>query len=143
MQGLDAAPPVVRKYFDEVMNQHRLDELDQLVTRDYVNHSMTPEAVGVVAEREMDRMMFGAFPDGKMEVEDVICDGDRVAIRAKWCGTHKGQFMGVAPTNQSFCMRGTSILRLSDGLIAENWSCFDQSQFLQSLGIGTTPQVNQ
>jgi predicted ester cyclase len=48
-----------------------------------------------------------AFPDSICTVNDIIAEKDRVAFRISWTGTHKGEFMGIAPTGKNFKMQNT------------------------------------
>ncbi|MBM3897091.1 MAG: ester cyclase [Thaumarchaeota archaeon] len=63
------------------------------------------------------------FPDLTMKVNDLIAEGDKVAARVTYTGTHKGKFMGLKPTNKKFNIMGTDFVRFGkDGRAKEHWS---------------------
>ena len=63
-----------------------------------------------------------AFPDLRVTTEDVLEEGDRVALRWKAEGTHRGDLMGLAPTGKRVTLTGIEILRVSGGKIVERWA---------------------
>lgn len=80
-----------------------------------------------------------AFPDYHTEIEDQFADGDRVVIRWRSKGTHRGEFQGVAPTGRQITVTGITISRFADGKIAESWVGFDTQDLIRQLGV-TFPQ---
>ena len=60
-------------------------------------------------------------PDNKTEIDDILGDGDTVAVRYTCRGTHRGELFGVAPTNRTLTTSGIEMYRLSDGRIVECW----------------------
>ena len=79
-------------------------------------------------------MMYDAFPDHHFTVEDMIVEGNKVVTRATARGTHKGDFMGIAPTGKQFTMMGIWIYYIADGKIIEDWEVLDQLGMMQQLG---------
>ena len=81
-------------------------------------------------------MYRAAFPDLRMEVEDVIASGDKVVVRARATGTHKGEFMGMPATNKSIDAQLIDIMGMgADGLCHEHWGVVDQLAMMQQLGV--------
>jgi steroid delta-isomerase-like uncharacterized protein len=76
----------------------------------------------------------GVFPDYKNVVEDIVTQGDRVAARYKFNGTHKKAYMGIPPTGKKVSMASIWIFRIKDGKIAEVWSVTDNLGLMQQLG---------
>jgi predicted ester cyclase len=70
-----------------------------------------------------------------MRVEDVLADGDLVAYRATVTGTHRGELLGIPPTDRSFRVEHMHFLRLRDGKAAEHWACRDDLGMLTQLGV--------
>ena len=64
-----------------------------------------------------------------------VAEGDKVAIRVTWRGTHKGEFMGIAPTGNKIEMTNTLIFRIAVGKLAENWATIDELRLMQQLGV--------
>lgn len=75
-----------------------------------------------------------AFPDIRYTIEDVVEEGDRVAIRWTWTGTHEGPFRGFPPTQRKVSNQGLAVFQLSDGKIVRSWVETDRLGFLQQIG---------
>lgn len=73
-------------------------------------------------------MLHTAFPDLRIKIEDIIAEGDHVAVRATWTGTHRGPppLLPVAATNRAFTLTGMVFWRISDGQIVERWATMDR-----------------
>jgi steroid delta-isomerase-like uncharacterized protein len=82
------------------------------------------------------RMYRAAFPDMRMEVQDVIATGDRVVIRARVTGTQTGPMMGMPATGKSVDVQLIDIMGMgADGLCHEHWGVMDQLRMMQQLGV--------
>ena len=129
---------LVRRWFEELFNEAKLDLADEIVTPDHVSHDpSTPEHLpGPEGERQLVTLVRGAFPDGRMSIEDLVAEGDAVAVRWTFRGTHRGEFMGVAPTGRSVTMEKMDLFRITDGQIAEQWVAADALGLLRQLGVG-------
>jgi predicted ester cyclase len=75
-----------------------------------------------------------AFPDYHGTNEIQIAEGDLVANRFVFHGTHRGEFMGIAPTGREVTFEGLSLDRVVDGKIVENWVEMDLEIILEQLG---------
>jgi steroid delta-isomerase-like uncharacterized protein len=139
VQETERNKAVVQRFIEEVQNQKNWDVFDELHAPDFVNLSSPP---GVPSDLEGGRMFLGAFmaafPDCQFTIEDMIAEGDRVATKKTFTGTHKGEFNGIPPTGRRVTLTFVDILRLRDGKIVEHWLSMDQLSFLQQLGVGPT-----
>jgi steroid delta-isomerase-like uncharacterized protein len=135
----EANTAVVRRFVDEVWKRGNVDAIDDLFTPDSVLHDPTGDVRGLEAFKTYNRRYLEAFPDLQYEIEDTVAEGDRVAFRARMCGTHEGEFMGVRPTGRRFEGEGIIIARIEDGKIAERWASFDALGMLRQLGIVADP----
>jgi predicted ester cyclase len=77
-----------------------------------------------------------AFPDSQVILEDVLADGDRVAIRYTYSGTHSADFMNVKATGEKTHCNGMAFYRIISGQIVEGWFVEDTLGLLQQLGAG-------
>jgi steroid delta-isomerase-like uncharacterized protein len=77
----------------------------------------------------------GAFPDIHYTIEEVVAEGDRVAVRWQWTGKHEGVFRGVAPTHRTVTNRGMAVFQLQDGRITASALETDRLGFLQAIGV--------
>jgi predicted ester cyclase len=76
-----------------------------------------------------------AFPDIQITDEDILAEGDRVAIRWYFRGTHLGDFLGIPPTGRPVEMGGFDIFRVADGKIQELWLENDYLMLMSKLGV--------
>lgn len=76
-----------------------------------------------------------AFPRYSLVAEDLIVQGDKVAVRARFQGTHAGELMGIAPTGKSVDVPFIIIYRMAGDRIAEHWMSIDQMEVLKQLGV--------
>jgi steroid delta-isomerase-like uncharacterized protein len=137
----DTNKAVVRRLFDEVLNQHNLALIDQLYAPNYVSHALPP---ALPANREGTKQFLGdyfrAFPDLQFSIEDMIAEGDRVVVRYTGRGTHQGDLMGIAPTGKQATASAVVIVRIEEGKVAEDWLNLDQLGLLQQLGVIPPPE---
>jgi steroid delta-isomerase-like uncharacterized protein len=78
-------------------------------------------------------MVFSAFPDVRLTIEDLIAEGDEVAERWTIRGTHRGDFMGVPATNKQVTVSGIDVYRYAGGKRVETWSQYDSLGMMQQL----------
>jgi steroid delta-isomerase-like uncharacterized protein len=133
---------LVRRWFEELFNEAKLEVADEIVTLDHVSHdTSTPDHLpGPEEERQLVRLVRGAFPDGQISIEDLVAEGDRVAVRWMFRGTHRGEFMGVSPTGNEVEMGGMDLFHVAGGKIAETWSNVDMMTMMRQLGAIPTPE---
>jgi predicted ester cyclase len=84
--------------------------------------------------------IFGAFPDIYLKLDDVVAEGDKVAVRFTVTGTHKGKFMGIPATNKKLTMWSIQIDRIVRGKFVEGWERTDILGLMQQLGAMPTPK---
>lgn len=121
--------------FYEVFDEGDLSIVDEVLASNFVEHNPFPEQPpGPEGMKQVLSMMRAAFPDSEMAVEDVIAEGDRIAVRAEMTGTHRGEFMGLPATGNRVTVTGLSIWRVVDGKIVEHWEQFDAMGMMQQLG---------
>jgi steroid delta-isomerase-like uncharacterized protein len=85
-------------------------------------------------------MYFDAIPDLRVRVEEMVAEGDKVAVRWTGEGTHRGALLGVPPTGNHVRIDGISIYRLAGGKIAEQFEQWDKLNLMQQLGVAPTPR---
>jgi steroid delta-isomerase-like uncharacterized protein len=140
--GLFPPPPdpkdVARRDFEEIWNQGNLDVVDEIVAPDIVIHvPPEPDTVGAEAYKGMVAMYRVAFPDMQWIIEDIMAEGDMVAVRLTGTGTHQGEFMGIPPTGVQVTGTMIAIVRVVDGKQVEAWNYADFLGFMQQLGVVT------
>jgi len=138
--SLEENDALARRSVEEIWGKGNLDTVDELYADDFVWHWAPP---GVTSNREGYKQFvtasFAAFSDVRCPVEDIIAEGDKVMVRWIWRATHKGEYMGIAPTGKQITMTGISILRIAAGKIAEEWGEMDMLGMMQQLGAVPPP----
>ena len=118
------------------LNAGDMDGFGAMLADDFLEHEETPAIPptkdGVLEFFEMYR---AAFPDLRMDPEDVLTSGDKVVARVRATGTNTGEFMGMAPSGRNVDVELIDIIRFGDdGLAREHWGVADQMRMLQQLG---------
>lgn len=127
---------VIRRFVEEVQNRKDYAVFDELNDPDFVNLSSPP---GIPADREGGktylRGFLSAFPDSHFTIDEMIAEGDRVATKKTFTGTHTADFGDIPATGRRVTLQYIDIMRVRDGRIVEHWMSMDQLSFLQQLGI--------
>jgi predicted ester cyclase len=135
---------LARRLLDEVFEKGDFDAMDQLIHPRFVNHEAPPSNpqghAGLQETVEWLRSLWGPM---RFEIEDEICEGDRVVVRVVMHGRHVGEFLGQAPTGKEFATKQIHVYRVEDGRVIEHWSVRDdlgQALQLGLLGGGGCPE---
>jgi predicted ester cyclase len=123
---------IIRRIYEHY-NRRELDNYLEVFTPEYVEHYPNMD---MPLERAMEagKAFIVAFPDVISTIEDIIAEGDKVAFRVTHRGTHKGVFMGIAPTGKKIEMTNTVMGRISGGKWAECWTTMDMFNLMQQIG---------
>ena len=126
----------------ERINAGDIAGFGDLVAEDFVEHDeipgLPPTKAGVL---DYFRVLLAAFPDMRMDVEDLIASGDKAVARVTASATHAGEFMGVAPTGAPVHIRLIDIMKFDDaGLVSDHWGVADMLSLMQQLGVVPTGQ---
>ena len=110
------------------MNRGDLSRIDEVIHPEFINHEAADaRAQGPEGYAQTARRLRAGFSDLRLDVQDVIADGDRVAVRLMFEGTHDGPFLGMAATGRRVSAQHIHIFRVQDGLVAEHWACRDDA----------------
>ncbi|HEY0279010.1 MAG TPA: SDR family NAD(P)-dependent oxidoreductase [Solirubrobacterales bacterium] len=141
--GESAREPLalVTRFIEEVINQGHLEVLDELWAEDLAWHGGSLGDIhGLDAYREMlEGSASGAFTGMRLEVDDVVAAGDKVAVRFTNGGTQTGPFMGFPATDREARWLGIGIYQVSEGRIQEAWFGEDILGMLLELGAVNLP----
>ncbi|MSQ71249.1 MAG: ester cyclase [Betaproteobacteria bacterium] len=128
---------LVRRFYDEVENQGKLEVVDELFAADFRDVYNTASPFPVKGIEGVKKLAVGLHEhlDLTIEIEDLVAEGDTVVARIA-CGiTHKNPFMGAAPTGRKFVARGVEIFRVVGGKLAERWVYIDMMPMMKELGV--------
>ena len=124
---------LVRRYYEHVVAQHRLDELASFIHPEYVDHNSESNERGASLVAAHLEALRGTFPDFRLEIEAMIAEGDLVVTRVTARGTHSGVWQGIEPTGSEIQLHGINIDRVESGLIAEHWGEADTVSMRRSI----------
>jgi steroid delta-isomerase-like uncharacterized protein len=79
-------------------------------------------------------IMVTAFPDFQLHIEDMFATDDKVALRARITGTHRGEFLGHQPSGKAIDYQSNELYRIEDGKVAEEWICSDMLTMMTQIG---------
>ena len=129
---------LVRRGYD-ALNERNWAAFDALCSPDIVFYNASTKIQGYPAYKQFISMYFTAFPDAHLTIEDMIAEGDTVAVRQTFHGTHKGDLMGIAPRGKQATATGISIFRIANGQAVEQRANYDDLGLLQQLGVVPMP----
>lgn len=141
----EANKRILRRFFEELFNTGDLSVADEIVALDYVNHNTIPgEPYGREGLKAFVTLLRTAFPDIHFTIDDQLAEGDKVATRLHFTGTHQGDFAGVPATGKSVNVTAINVQRVANGQIQETWLDWDALGLMQQLGAVPAPhQVEQ
>ena len=125
---------LVRRFYREVYVNWNMGLADDVVARQFISHDWPePGPTGPKAFRDYYSAIRSAVPDARYEVDDLIAEGNRVVVRWRLLGTHKGEFRGIAPTGRPIVLNGIAIYRVDDGKLMERWVVSDLHGLLEEI----------
>jgi predicted ester cyclase len=129
----------IERMFAEVLNENRMEVLDEILTPDHVEHSPFGDLHGPEAYRQFLVAWRHAVPDQHATLSDVVVEGDRAAWRYRFTGTHTGPLFGLPPTGRRIDISGVNMARFRDGRAAEHWTGNELFQLFGQLGLLPPP----
>ena len=131
------AETILRRMFDEIINEGRLDVADEMFAEDYVDHGPMGDLAGRGTFKQLVAQWRDAVPDVHCEVDTVIAQGDLCAWLVRTTGTHTGDGLGFPATGRRFETVSANVGRFRDGQAVEHWS--EQGMFPMLAQIGVLP----
>jgi steroid delta-isomerase-like uncharacterized protein len=127
----------IKRMYTEVFMGGEVDVVDELVAEDFREHEEFP---GLGQDREGLKQFVGifrsAFPDLKIELQEVVVENDTAMVRSTWSGTHQGEFAGMPPTGKRFEVDTYDLVRFrGDGKATDHWGLSDNLKMMQQLGV--------
>lgn len=129
---------LAQRWFTEVMNEGKLEVIDEICSQDFVDHDplpgTSPDFAGL---KDFVTQVRSAFPDIETTAEDILVEGDRLAVRSTIRGTHKGDFMGIPASGKKVEVSNYDFVRFENDQAAEHWGTIDSAALMEQ--IGATP----
>lgn len=128
---------LIRAHYQATINGYDPEAIDAQVAPDFVDHASPGEAVrGPRGLKAQIAGLHAAFPDLQVKILDMVAEDDRVAVRSRFRGTHRGTFRGILPTGVRIDVTGTFIWKVEEtsGRIKERWGMLDQPSLMRQIG---------
>ncbi|TMC21587.1 MAG: ester cyclase, partial [Chloroflexi bacterium] len=107
---------MTRRFYEEVINQKQLALVDELAADNLAAHFLPPGLPpGPTGLKIFLGVFHSAFPNGYLTIDQMIAEGDTVATRLTFHGTHTGDFQGIAPTGKTVTVPALDMVRVVDG----------------------------
>jgi steroid delta-isomerase-like uncharacterized protein len=135
LQQVEQNKAVARRFAEELWNQGDIAVIDEILAPEFVMHTPLGDRRGLDSMRHEVVQTRAAFPDLRLTIDDIIAEGDRIAVRVNNTMTHKGTFAGVQPTGKALRIQEAAVFRLAGGKIVEGWAYWDAGKFIRQLGI--------
>ena len=113
---------LIRLVFEEAFNRGNLAIVDQIFSPHFVDLSTPDQPIGPQGVKDYFAMIRTGFPDMQAAIDVLIAEGDGVAVRTVWRGTHLGEYEGVGATGKPVVRTMIQIFRIADGKVAEEWN---------------------
>jgi steroid delta-isomerase-like uncharacterized protein len=126
---------MAQRWYAEVMNEGNEDVIEELCAPNFVDHDPLP---GTSPDRDglhdFVKQVRTAFPDLDARIDDVLVEGDEIAVRATIRGTHEGNFMGIPPTGKKVEVANYDFVRIENDQAVEHWGTIDSAALMEQLG---------
>ena len=133
---------LARTTIEELFDSGHTGYLSEVSQLSYIGHDpLSAKSISLDDTMELARGFRTGFPDLRCSVNDVITEGSRVVCRWRMTGTHRGSFLGIAPTGKSVTFDGISEMRFHDGRLAEQWTMYDCLGLFHQLGV--VPSIDE
>jgi len=132
MNQSEANKALIRAHYDATTNAYKPSVIDRQIAEDFVDHG-NPDVTGPEGVKTHIKALRAAFPDLSVTIEDIVAEGDLVAVRGTWRGTHQGTFRGVPPIGRKVEFSGMVFWRVAGGQIRERWGVVDTPTLMRQL----------
>lgn len=120
----------------DAISRHDLDALDELMSPNFVEHEeLTNGGTDWDSVKKEFQLFYEAFPDMRVEIDDVASENDKVWIRGHFTGTHSGTLMGMPATGKKMNAQIMDCLRFENGKCIEHWGVTDNMTMMKQLGL--------
>jgi steroid delta-isomerase-like uncharacterized protein len=128
---------LARRLVEEVINQRKMDVIEELFAPGFVEHEVVPPGVppGPDGVKALFGMVHSAFPNFKATIEHLIAEDGHVALHMNWTGRHEADFMGIPPTGKTISIAVIDIMSITEGKFVAHWGVMDQMALMQQLGV--------
>jgi steroid delta-isomerase-like uncharacterized protein len=127
---------IVRRFYQELWNEGKLESADELFAPDFVGHAPGNRGTkGPEGVKQFVATWRDAMPDLHLTIDQQYAEGDMVGTVFTGTGTHTGPLMGIPPTGKSVTMSGMAIQHIANDKVVSDWGEFDMLGLMQQLGL--------
>ena len=125
----------IAQWFSEVMNQGNEEAIDEICSPDFVDHDPLPgTGADLAGLHDFVKQVRAAFPDLEASPDDILVEGDRVAVRSTFRGTHQGDFMGIPASGKKVEVSNYDFVRFENEMCVEHWGTIDSAALMEQIG---------
>jgi steroid delta-isomerase-like uncharacterized protein len=127
---------LIKRWFEQVWNQKSEAAIDEMFSEHGKAHGFPePDSVlvGPEAFKAIHRNFCGAFPDLRVDVEEIIAEGDRVAVRFRVSMTHQGDHLGFPASGKKETLLGSTFAVVKGNQIVDGWNYMDLQALMKKL----------
>jgi steroid delta-isomerase-like uncharacterized protein len=127
---------VVRRLYDEVWNKRKVEVIKEIISPSHALHgpNASGTSVGPEAYERQYLLFLTGFPDLRLTIEDIVSEGNKVAVSWNFSGTHQGDFMGAPATNKTVSVDGITINHVANGKIMDSYISYDALGLMLQVG---------
>jgi steroid delta-isomerase-like uncharacterized protein len=135
----EANKALTRQFFSRI-SAGDLSAVDELLSDAFVEHEQVPGlAPGKEGTRQLFEMFHSAFDQARVEVDDMIAEGDKVFVLARLTGTQRGEFLGIPATGKTINVNVCDYFRIDNGALSEHWGVMDAAGMMHQLAEPSLP----
>ena len=125
---------IIQRLFNEGMTERKFQVFDELISDKFVNHGIPNAQTGPKGFLAIVQLFLQGFPDMKINILEIVAEGETVATRGYLSATHNGVFMGVNASGKKVRIDYIDFWKLENGKCMENWVQMDIAGVMQQIG---------
>jgi steroid delta-isomerase-like uncharacterized protein len=126
---------MAQRWFADVVSEGKLEVVDELCSAEYVDHDPFPgTSADLDGLKESVTIIRSAFPDIEATPDDIVVEGDRLAVRSTMRATHEGDFMGVPASGKKIEVANYDFVRFEGDKAVEHWGVIDSAALMEQIG---------
>ena len=134
----EANKQLYRDFVETVINQRRPDAAARFMSEGLIEHNPNIAQVG---RGKFLASVLAGFSDYHGEIQEILAEGDRIAVRTVWTGTQDGPFLGLPPSGRKLRFTTADFFRIENGKLAEHWDVVDSLPRAIALGLVPPPKA--
>jgi steroid delta-isomerase-like uncharacterized protein len=131
---------MAERWFSEVMSEGKIEVIDELCAPDYIEHDPFPgTSADLAGLKDSIGVIRAAFPDIEVTADDMVLEGDRLAVRSTMRATHEGDFMGMPASGKKVEVSNYDFVRFENDQAVEHWGVIDSAALMEQIGAVPAP----